>query len=280
MIRTAQQFRDKPGVQRVTGTIRNNTALNGLTDQSKVPEKIENLMPNEFVWKSERGFVKHSFLSENDGILQRAAAHKPAGLELLHFLVKAKRPRRRDHVGVIGRSDFHFQLLMTNQRMRKTDFVLDTETWRGMDGDGLSVLLECEGFRDMQDAALHIERYDSDSLNRFNVLQPASVQDRNFKVIEFDKSVVDSKTVQGRKQMLHCGNPDTAFHQRCGISNAFNRTDIRAKFEIVKIDAAKYDSLPRWRRKNAHRRGFAGMQTDAAEFHWRRDRMFSHAPTG
>jgi hypothetical protein len=279
MIRAGEQFRDKPCMQRVSGAIRNNPSLNRLADQRKVPEQIENLMPYEFIRKSERRFVEHSLLRENDGILQRATSHESAGLQLLHFFIEAKRPCRCDKVGVIHRRNFHFKLLIADQGMRKADFILDAETLRRMDSDGFRILFEGKGFCDANDTALHIQHNDSDALDRFNVLQPAAIQNRNLKVIELHKGIVDPKAVQSGKQMLHGGNPDAALHQRCGIRNALDRTDVRAKFKIVEVDAAEYDSRSGWRRKNAHRRRFTGMQADAAEFHWRRDRLFSHSTT-
>jgi hypothetical protein len=264
-------------VQRVPGTIRHNPPLNGLTNQGKIPEKIQNLVAHEFVRESEGSFIKHSFIRENDGIFQRAAAHQPAGLQLLHFFKEAKRPGRGYQIRIIRRSDLHFELLMANQGMRKTDFILDTEALRRMDRDGLSVFLKRKRFCNAQDVTFRIQRDDAHALDPFDIGKPAAVKYRNFKVVELDNRVIDAQTVHRGKQVFHRGNPNAAIHQCGRIGDTLHRTDVGTKFKIVEVNSAEYDSASGRRRKYAHGCGLAGMQADAAEFHWRRDGLFSHA---
>ena len=96
-----QQFRHKSRMQGVAGAIRNKASQNRLADQRKIPEQVENLVTHKLVRKSQRRFVEHSRLRQNDRIFQRSAADQPARLQLLHFMIKPERPRRRDQVGIV-----------------------------------------------------------------------------------------------------------------------------------------------------------------------------------
>ena len=66
--------------------------------------------------------------------------------------------------------------------------------------------------------------------------------------------------------MFHGRNPDAAVHQRSRIGDSRDRSDIRAKFEIIEIDAAKNDAFARRRGQDANGGVFAGMKPDSTEF--------------
>jgi len=96
VISTFQQVGDETGMQGMAGTPGDQAAENRLTDKSKVTEKIENLVANEFVFESERLFIEHPGVGQNNGIFQRTTLNETVVLQGLHLIVESECPGRSD----------------------------------------------------------------------------------------------------------------------------------------------------------------------------------------
>ena len=154
---------------------------------------------------------------------------------------------------------------MPDQRMWETDLVFEAQRVRRIDGDTLAVLFEYERLFDTDVVARSLQLNDPRLPDGFRIGQCAAVEDRNLEIVEFDNGIVDTQAVERRKQVLDRGNPDATAHQRRGIGDPCDRTDIRPKFEIVEIDAPEDDALSGRSWKNTHRGSLTGVQADSAE---------------
>src|SRR5438874_13409712 len=111
----------------MTGPVRDKAAENRLSDQCKVSKEVKDLMPDEFIGKSQRGIVQHPIFSQHDRVLQRAAANQAARLQLFNLMIEPESSGRRDEIRIILTAQLHFELLFTDDGMREVDFVTDAE---------------------------------------------------------------------------------------------------------------------------------------------------------
>src|SRR5688500_9465230 len=202
MISTLEKFGDKGGMQGVTRPVCNHPAKDRLADQREIAKKVEDLVADEFVGIPEGRFVQHSVLGQNNRILERAAAHKTAGLERLYLMVETERTRGCNQIAVIPGRDNDLALLMTDQRMLESDLILDAEVPRRIDRNGFALFFQLERFRNSHIVPFHGKRDQPDAPDRLRVWLRAAVKNRNLEVVEFDVSVVDAERIQSREQMF------------------------------------------------------------------------------
>src|SRR5207248_7527816 len=145
---TFQQLTDKTRMQRMAGAIGNEAAQDGLADEGEIAKQIERLVPDEFVRKTKGRVVQHSRFGKDDSILQRSASHETARLKLFDFMIKTERTRRRNEVGIIRSGQLDLETLLSDQRMRKVDVILNRERIRWVDAERLAAVFENEFFRD------------------------------------------------------------------------------------------------------------------------------------
>ena len=136
-----QQFRDKPGMQRMTGAIRHQAAQHRLSNQRKITQKVERLVPHKLVRKTQRRIVQHARFGQHDRIVQRPAPDQAARLQPFHFMIKAEGSGRRNGVRIIRALKFNFKALLADQRMRKIDLILNGKYVRRIDAEGLLAFL-------------------------------------------------------------------------------------------------------------------------------------------
>src|SRR6266478_6388300 len=71
-------------------------AANSATDERKVADNIENLMPDEFVLETQWLFAQDCLAAHDDRVLEAAALDQIFLNQRLDVFVVNKRPRRRD----------------------------------------------------------------------------------------------------------------------------------------------------------------------------------------
>ena len=104
-----------------------------------------------------------------------------------------------------------FDTLLSYQGVRKIDVILDGEGIGGINPECLLALLEHEGLRNA-DVTPRRPLFDhTDTSDRFRIWTGAPIENRNFKIVELDKSIVDSHTIEGRKEMLDGRNRHAIF---------------------------------------------------------------------
>src|SRR5207253_7451484 len=124
-------------------------------------------------------------------VLQRSASHEAARLKLFDFMIKTERSRRRDEIGVICSGKLDFETLLSDQRMRKVDVVLNRERVRRIDAERLAAVLQNEFFSDPDELPRLLLLHYASAGNRFSIRKRAAVQNRNLEVVELDIRIVD-----------------------------------------------------------------------------------------
>src|SRR6202007_2652508 len=92
-------------VSGVTGLDCDNVAANATANQSEVANNIEDFVPNEFVWKTQRFLAENGIPAQDDGVFQATALDQVLLHQRLDILVINKRPGRGDLAVKNGRGE-------------------------------------------------------------------------------------------------------------------------------------------------------------------------------
>jgi len=267
---------DEAGVKRVSCTIGDQAAQDRLADQGEIPQQIESLVPYKLVSKTKRGIVHYAGLGEDNRILERSASDQTPGLKLFHVVVKTECARRRDTCRVIRTCQLDLDALLSDERMWEIDGILNAKDIGGVDAQGLLTFLEHERLRDPDVPPRRPLRDYANASDCFRIGKSAPVENRDFKVIQLDIGIIDSDTIQRRKEMFDRRNPNAPAHQCRRIGHARYGADIREKLEIVQIDTAKDDAFVGGSWKNPHCGVFTSVEADPAEFDRMPERLLMH----
>ena len=233
-------------------------------------------MPDKLVPKTEGRVVEHPVLSENDRVLQRAAANQTVSLQLFHFVVETECSGRCDELRIVGPQKLNVDALFSDQRVREIDIVFHAEGIRWVDAQRLLPVFENKLFCNSDALARPALPHDPNVGNSLGVRQRAPIQDRNLEVVELDVSVIDADPVKRREQVLDCGDPYASAHERRCVRNASDRRHVCSKLEIVQIDSAENDALSCRSGKDAHRSELTRMKADSLEFNRARNGSLVH----
>src|SRR5262245_62835865 len=85
-----EQLGHESRVQRVSGSIGDQSSENRLSDQRKIAKQIEDLVAHEFVRETQRSIVQHSLFGQDNRVLQRTTAYQAIRLELFNLVINAE----------------------------------------------------------------------------------------------------------------------------------------------------------------------------------------------
>src|SRR5206468_4071493 len=271
-----QKLCDEARVQRVSRAIGNQAAQHRLADQGEISEQVEGLVPNKLVGETKRGIVQHTGFRKHNRVLERSAPDQTTGLKLFHVMIKTECARRRNGFSVIRSGQLNFDTLLSDERVWKIDVILNAKGIGGVDAQRFLALPEHERLRNPDVSPAGPLREYARTSDRFRIGERTSVENRDFKVVQFDVGIVDSDTVQRRKKMFDCRNPNTPAHQRRGIGNSGQGGDVGQKLEIVQIDTAKNDAFFGGSWKNPHPGMLTRVEADSAKFDGSPERLLVH----
>src|SRR4029077_9208481 len=103
-LRFFKNLRSEFRVKRVAGAVCDEMSDHGISDERKVADRIENLVPDEFVFEAER-VVEHARFPEDDRIIKRATQRQTVLPQ--HLAVRQDRERA-------GRGDLFGEALFRN----------------------------------------------------------------------------------------------------------------------------------------------------------------------
>ena len=84
------------GVGAVAGLDRDDVSANGAAEQREVADDIEDFVPDEFIWETQRLLAQDGIAAHDDGVLQAAALDQVFLHQRLDVLVINKGAGRRD----------------------------------------------------------------------------------------------------------------------------------------------------------------------------------------
>src|SRR4030095_3931383 len=79
-------------------------------------------------------------------------------------------------------------------------------------------------------------------LNHLHKRSGAAIQDRQLPVVKFDDRIVDSRSREGRKQVLGGRDQHALLHKAGGIADPGNIAPDRFHFEVIEVSASEDDS--------------------------------------
>ena len=107
-----QQFRYKPGMKGMTAAIRHQAAQHGLSNQRKITQKVERLVPHKLVGKTQCRIVQHTRFGQHNRVVQRPAPDQAARLEPFHFMIKTEGSGRSNGFRIIRALKFNSRLCL------------------------------------------------------------------------------------------------------------------------------------------------------------------------
>src|SRR5687768_8546059 len=108
-------------------------ALQRNSEEGYVADNVKDLVADELVVESERGFIEHAVGRKDYSVIQRPAKSKIGLSQHLDLVRKAERAGRRDLFA--ERAVIHHEMkgLPLDERMREVDHALDLESVGGLD---------------------------------------------------------------------------------------------------------------------------------------------------
>ena len=121
----------------------------------------------------------------------------------------------------------------------KIDGIGNAVTIAGINADELAGIVDFNGFANAKIFSSATLSLQSHRLERSNVRKRASIEDREFEIVQLDDDVIDAVTDQRGKQMLGGRNQNALTHQAGGITDFGNVAACGGNFKIVEICASE-----------------------------------------
>src|SRR2546429_435621 len=122
--------------------------------QGQIADNVENFVPDEFVGEPEWFRVEDPLFRQGNGIIERPAARQTAPAQGFEFFDEAESPRWRNGINVSLRAiaivEFHFKLLMPDQRVRKVNLAGDPQLFGRLNKHETIVIADFESLEDSQ----------------------------------------------------------------------------------------------------------------------------------
>ena len=235
--------RGKLGMQGMTRTVGHEMADDRMPHEREVADRIENLVPHEFVFEAE-SVVQHAGLAEHDGVVERPAKREPVLTEHFHVLEKRERPRWSDFFDEAVFGDAQRAGLMAEQRMIEADAVGDLEVIRRVQRNPLVPARDRNRTDDLQIGPRRRERLHTRFLNEVDEGGGAAVHDRHFRRVQLDQHVVDIQAHERGQQMLDRFNRDVVTRQPRGQLDACQMLNRRRHVVPAKVGAPEANAKP------------------------------------
>jgi hypothetical protein len=270
----AKQARDERGVHCVSGAVGHNARDQALADEREVSNAVEDFVADELVAETQRA-VLNSIRREHDHAFVGGAADQPLvahGFFLLQEPERARASNLGDETSV-GKLDG--ERLITDQRMREVDGVLNREAVCRVDADELVAIAKLERLDHAQVLAMLALAAKSGGEDHVDEGLGAAIEDGELEVVELDDRVVESGADNGGQQVLGGGDEHSALHQAGCVADFGDVATVGLDEESVEIDAPKDNAGTGVSREDPQGDRSAGMKTNAGTESFRPDCLFT-----
>src|SRR5262245_55399106 len=230
-------------VQAMAAAIGAEGAEDGRAGESKIADRIERLVPHEFVGEAKTFAIDDAVVADGNRIVERSAESKPSSPEPLHVLHEAEGPGAGDFAAEGTRVQVDLDALIADQRGIEIDGDIEMETvMRGELAIGASIFHR-DLLQNFEVAAGSFELGQAHLVDRLDKARGATVHDRNFGAVDLDQSVVDTEPAQRGHQMLDGGNRGAVAVANHGAQgNARDRALIGCDLGLVAVAIGKKET--------------------------------------
>lgn len=260
-----------PGLNAIIG------AQNWTAGKVEIADRIEKLVPDKFVGKTQAAGVHNLIIAQNDRVIHGAAQGQPLCAEIINLVQETEGPGLCDVMAEITVEQACAEGLTADFGMVEFDFAAVDAHGRGFEAYTLAVLFKAHFPEDANRAARCGQRFNADGINRFHEGHRAAVHYGHFGAVYFDGDVIDSATAEGGHQMF-----DGSYGRAVRVADDRAQAGVddmiptgRNNAIILYIRADKDNSCVRFRRSQGHVRVATGMKTDPVNRYRFADRFLS-----
>src|SRR5262245_61472502 len=161
-------------------------AEDGRAGESKIADRIERLVPHEFVGEAKTFAIDDAVVADGNRIVERSAESKPGSPEPLHVLHEAEGPGAGDFAAEGTRVQVDLDALIADQRGIEIDGDIEMETvMRGELAIGAGIFHR-DLLQNFEVAAGGFELGQAHLVDRLDKARGAAVHDRNFGAVDLD----------------------------------------------------------------------------------------------
>ena len=252
-------------VGRVARLHGNDVRTDGFSGQRKIPDDVENLVPDKFITVTQRFISEHRIVPNDDGVLQTTAFDQAVFKQVLNLFVITKRPGAGNVIApCIG-------IHLDAEELREAAIISCAGA-----GDLKAVIRKCGHLRftalqfngglELINISLRILCHNARLLDHLAVLRGTAVSYGRLIGIELDHGVVDTITGKRSEHVLHGMQLNVALGKRGGairFRNILHQSiDLRLAFEI---HPTKADAMVGGRGQKGHVDLVAAVQANAAK---------------
>src|SRR5579872_99490 len=257
--------------------VRNYVPQNLFPQQRQITNEVQHLVPHKLIIKSQRRIL-HAISGKHDTVLSRCPADQSHIAHLLLILSRAEGASRRDLAKVISVSQLHAEGFLADKPMRKINGVRDRIGFRRIHRNKFVAFVEFQRMANAKIGSRTPLLSNSRLLNQFHERPSAAIQDRQFKVIQFDDGIINASSDESRKQMLGGGNEHAFLHQTGGVADAGHVAADSLNREAVEVNPMEYDASTRRRRQDSQMDRSAAVQADSGALHCPTNCLFVSQP--
>src|SRR5215472_14105531 len=225
----------------MTGAVGNNFAQQLFSEQSQIADQIQHFVAHELVGEAQGG-VFQAVPGQHNAIVARGAANQTHIAHGLLILTRTECAGSRDVFEIASVRQLDLECFFSNEGMGKIDRIRDRVGIGGVDGDEFVALAHFQAAANLQIFTRPSLFSDPNLLNHLDEWFGAAVQNRQFKIIEFDDGIVDSCSDKSRKHVFGGGNQNALFHQAGGVADTRDVAADSFDLESVEVRAAKDDT--------------------------------------
>src|SRR5262245_51928453 len=173
-------------VQAMAAAIGAEGAEDGRAGESKIADRIERLVPHEFVGEAKTFAIDDAVVADGNRIVERSAESKPGSPEPLHVLHEAEGPGAGDFAAEGTRVQVDLDALIADQRGIEIDGDIEMETvMRGELAIGAGIFHR-DLLQNFEVAAGSFGLGQAHLVDRLDKARGAAVHDRNFGAVDLD----------------------------------------------------------------------------------------------
>ncbi len=231
-------------------------------NERQIADQIECLVASEFVRKAQRA-IHDAIVGKDNGVIERAAADQAHGAKRFDVALKAKSSCASEQLPEAVREHNHFNLLLTDERMRKIHVTLNAKFVGRIDADAAILFYHFYGFHNFEVAAATTQAADAGLFEKLEKRLSGTIEDGDFNRVDVDKDVVDTRRVDRGEKMFGRGEKDALLHQAGGIADAGYVATAGLDGKIVQIGTTKDDARVGRGRKESNMAKNSGVKADA-----------------
>src|SRR5579859_157925 len=256
-----QDARNQGSMHGVSSAVGYHFADNAFSQQGQVANQIQYLVAHKFIGIAQ-GPVLNAFARQHNHIFFIGPSDQAHVAQRNFILKKAEGARRGDLAQIRAAGELDFKSLLADG-LGEIDRVRDRISIRWIYSDELFSIAHLHFLADSQVGAAAALLADARVLDHADKRLGAAIQNRQFKIVQFNDGIINARTHEGGKQVFGGGNQHAFFHQAGGITYFGHVAADSFNLIVIQIGAAENNPAPRGCRQDAQRNRRSTVQSCA-----------------